>query len=142
MIKRSLMCIAALTVWAAAFADEVWSTVIGDVIYEADINEIAVLSYPLEGNEERGHVFISGLGGNYDDRGHFEGYWSEPSLGHSGCQMSIVDENGRTTDNWGRVTITFLESGFPSGWVAVRGKCFEEPKEHLVGNPIVAPGVR
>ncbi len=133
----------AIAICLGAMADEVWSTPGGDVVYEKDLGEVAVLSYPLDQDELRGHAFISGLGGNYDDRGHFTGYWSEPEIEEDGlCPMAIVDGNGLTTRNWGRVTMTFLDTGFPSSWVAVRGHCFEEPSQHLVGNPVVAPGVR
>lgn len=142
-MKKIIASIAAVGICASAVADEVWSTPIGDVVYEKDIGDVAVLSFPLEDEELRGHVFISGLGGNYDDRGHFTGYWSEPMLDDGGlCGMTIIDGNGETTNNWGRITITFLDTGFPSSWVAVRGDCFEEPNSHLVGNPVVAPGVR
>jgi len=143
MLKKSIVTIAAITICAVAAADEVWSTEIGDVVYEKDIGDIAVLSFPAGPEPDaRGHVFISGLGGNYDARGHFTGYWSEPSSDDGLCPMSIVDGNGETTNNWGRVTMTFLDTGFPSSWVAVRGDCFAEPDSHLVGNPVVAPGVR
>lgn len=142
-MKTIIASIAALGIGLGAVADEVWSTVIGDVIYEKDLGDVAVLSYPLDEGDLRGHVFISGLGGNYDDRGHFTGYWSEPMMDDGQlCDMAIVDGNGDTTYTWGRVTMTFLDNGFPSSWVAVRGDCFKEPTEHLVGNPVVAPGVK
>lgn len=143
MLKKVMITAAAVGICATSMADEVWSTDVGDVVYEKDIGDVAVLSYPTDPESgQRGHVFIKGLGGNYDDRGHFTGYWSEPETGGEGCSMSIVDGNGLTTNNWGRVTMTFLDTGFPSSWVAVRGTCFEEPNSHLVGNPVVAPSAR
>ena len=141
-MKKLVAGAAALVMCLGAVADEVWSTVIGDVIYEKDIGDVAVLSYPMDYPDTRGHVFIKGLGGNYDDRGHFSGYWSEPQMEEPLCDVTIIDGNGLETTNWGRVSITFLDSGFPSGWVALRGNCFGEPVDHLVGNPVVAPGVR
>jgi len=102
-----------------------------------------VLSYPTDTESgELGHVFISGLGGNYDDRGYFTGYWSEAATDDGACPMAIVDGNGLTTNTWGRVTMTFLDTGYPSSWVALRGSCFEEPTSPLVGNPVVAPSAR
>ena len=141
-MKKLVAGAAALVMCLGAVADEVWSTVIGDVIYEKDIGDVAVLSYPMDYPDTRGHVFIKGLGGNYDNRGHFSGYWSEPQMEVPLCDVTIIDGNGLETTNWGRVSITFLNSGFPSGWVALRGNCFGEPVDHLVGNPVVAPGVR
>ena len=141
-MKKLVAGAAALVMCLGAVADEVWSTVIGDVIYEKDIGDTAVLSYPMDYPDTRGHVFIKGLGGNYDNRGHFSGYWSEPQMEEPLCDVTIIDGNGLETTNWGRVSITFLDSGFPSGWVALRGNCFGEPVDHLVGNPVVAPGVR
>ena len=142
-MKKLIAGTAALAICAGALADEVWSTSGGDVVYEKDIGDIAVLSYPMDEGDLRGHAFIFGLGGNYDDRGHFTGYWSEEMTDEDGlCPIAILDGNGLTTNNWGRVTITFLDEGFPSSWVAVRGHCFEEPSAHLVGHPVVAPGVK
>ena len=141
-MKKTIAAVAAVAICVGATADEVWSTVIGDVIYEKDMGEVAVLSYPMDYPDTRGHVFIMGLGGNFDSRGHFTGYWSEPQMEEALCGVAIVDGNGLETTNWGRVSITFLDEGFPSSWVALRGECFEEPSAHLVGNPVVAPGVK
>ncbi|MEL6860176.1 MAG: hypothetical protein AAFO74_17475, partial [Pseudomonadota bacterium] len=65
MTKRLFTSMTALMLIAggAAHADEVWSTNIGDVIYETDLdNGMAVLSYPTEG-EVRGLAYLAGLAG-------------------------------------------------------------------------------
>ena len=141
-MKKLIAGTAAMAVCLGAVADEVWSTAIGDVIYEKDFGTIGVLSYPMDYPDMRGHVFISDLGGNYADRGHFTGYWSEPQMEDPLCDVMIVDADGLETTNWGRISITFLDKEFPSSWVALRGNCFDDPVDHLVGNPVVAPGVR
>lgn len=146
MIKSRLAGAAALAILAtgltsgAAQADEVWSTAIGDVVYEDEIGAYTVLSYPTIDPEKRGLVFLQGLAGNYDNRsGQWNGYWVEENgKGDGACMVSIVDHTGVETDNWGRIKLYFTETGFPSAWVAVRGSCFDEPSDALAGLPVVA----
>lgn len=122
-----------------AFADEVWSTEIGDVIYEIDLeNGMAVLSYPTDG-EDRGRAYLSGLAGVYTDRTGYEGIWIEaPSEGDL-CDVAMVaPDSGETSSNWGRVRLVFVDPDFPSTFVAMRGNCFDEPTEMLVARPVTA----
>ena len=123
--------------WAAA--DEVWSTEIGDVIYEIDLeNGMAVLSYPTDG-EERGRAYLSGLAGVYTDRTGYEGIWIEPQSGGGLCEVAMAaPDSGETSMNWGRVRVVFVDPDFPSAFVAMRGDCFDEPTEMLVARPVTA----
>ncbi len=129
------------TFFAAANADEVWQTEIGKVIYADELNEYAVLHFPTMRENVFGIAYIKDLAGNYDNRDQpFEGYWVEPIAGAStACEVGIVDENGDTYQSWGRLKLIFTETAFPSGWVALRGDCFNEPTDALVGKPIVGP---
>ncbi|MEM7458927.1 MAG: hypothetical protein AAF331_05650 [Pseudomonadota bacterium] len=130
--------IAALTVGVAQ-ADEVWSTEIGDVIYEADLaNGMAVLSYPTDG-EVRGLAYIAGLAGEYTGRTGYEGIWMEPATEEGTCDIEIAaPETGEISNNWGRVKIIFVEPDFPATFVALRGDCFDEPDAMLVAKPVTA----
>lgn len=122
-----------------AFADEVWSTEIGDVIYEIDLeNGMAVLSYPTDG-EDRGRAYLSGLAGVYTDRTGYEGIWIEPQTDDDLCDVAMVaPDSGDVSSNWGRVRLVFVDADFPSTFVAMRGDCFAEPTEMLVARPVTA----
>ena len=147
---------AVLALAGTAAADEVWSTPIGDVIYETDLPEqgIAVLSYPLgDGESEavdndaeegtdpapRGRAFFYGLAGVYTGRGAFSGIWIEPDAGTDElCDTAIVNPlTGEQARNWGRLDLVFTKPDYPSGWVAMRGECFNQPDAYLVGHPVV-----
>ena len=123
----------------AAWGDEVWSTNIGDVIYEADLeNGMAVLSYPTDG-EVRGNAFVAGLAGEYTGRTGYEGLWIEAQTDTGLCDVAMVaPDTGEASHNWGRVRVVFVEPDFPSTFVALRGDCFEEPTEMLVARPVTA----
>ena len=138
--------VAAMALSGTALADEVWSTEIGDVVYETDLeNGQAVLSYPVgEDSEWRGRAFFPGLAGEYEGRTSYDGFWMEPGSddGESGCMTEMRDpETGNTSDVWGRVKLVFVDQDFPGTWVALRGQCFAEPDSMLVGTPVVAGGV-
>ena len=124
---------------APALADEVWSTDIGDVIYEADLeNGMAVLSYPTDG-ETRGLAYVAGLAGEYTGRTAYEGVWMEPATEAGICDVEIAaPETGEISNNWGRIEVIFVDPDFPGSFVALRGDCFEEPTEMLVARPVTA----
>lgn len=139
-MKRTITALALAAGLAAlpALADEVWSSEIGEIIYEDDIGEYAVLSFPGDGGEVRYLAFIEGLGLNYDDRGRHDGYWTGPSGdGFVSCPVSITDHTGESTDNWGRVEMIFLDTGFPSAFIAQRGACFDPPVDALSAKPVL-----
>ena len=150
--------VAGLAFAGMAAADEVWTTQIGDVIYETELpqQKIAVLSYPLSDGDAlpvdndaeegidpapRGRVYIYDLAGVYTGRGAFTGVWIEPEGTRDEsdlCDTAIVNpETGATVYNWGRVDLVFTEPDFPGGWVAMRGDCFDHPDQYLIGKPVV-----
>ena len=124
---------------APALADEVWSTDIGEVIYEADLaNGMAVLSYPTDG-EIRGLAYVAGLAGEYAGRTGYEGVWMEPASEAGICDVEIAaPETGEISNNWGRIKVIFVDPDFPGSFVALRGDCFEEPSQMLVARPVTA----
>ena len=97
----------------SAIADEVWSTPIGDVVYEDETDE---------------------------GRTAYAGIWIEAeSPGIELCDVAVTDPaTGESHYNWGRVDIVFTEPDFPGGWVALRGSCFNDPGDYLIGKPVTA----
>jgi hypothetical protein len=145
MLRTTLMAAAAFACASTALGDEVWSTPIGDVVYERDLpTGEAILSYPAADGEARGLAYIEGLAQKYQGRGAFEGVWIEDDLPPSdACNVSISDpETGIPRNNWGRLELVFTEPDFPGGWVAIRGDCFNQPESYLVGKPVIAEGVQ
>jgi hypothetical protein len=78
------------------------------------------------------------FGGN----GPLDGYWSEPDVSHDDddggdgieiCPFGITDGEGRFTNNWGRIRIVFTDVDFPSDFVLMRGRCFQEPADAIPG---------
>lgn len=122
-----------------AMADEVWSTAIGEVVYEVDLdNGMAVLSYPTD-SDDRGRAYVSGLAGQYTGRTAYDGIWIEAGSAAGLCDVAMAaPDTGETSRNWGRVRVVFVDEDFPSTFVAMRGDCFEEPTEMLVARPITA----
>ncbi|GAB5459730.1 MAG: hypothetical protein Hens3KO_27600 [Henriciella sp.] len=139
-ILTALAVSAIVSLAGVGVADEVWSTDIGDVIYEADLESgHAVLSYPTSEADIRGTVFLEGMAGVYTGRTGFEGVWIEPDLGAEGCGIEMVrPDTGETSRVWGRAKLLFVDPDFPGSWIAIRGDCFDEPTETLVGRPITA----
>ena len=125
-----------------ALADEVWSTDIGEVIYETDLaNGMAVLSYPTDG-EVRGLAYVAGLAGEYTGRTGYDGVWMEPATEEGVCDIEIAaPETGEVSNNWGRVRVIFVDPDFPGTFVALRGDCFDAPDSMLVARPVTADGV-
>jgi len=49
------------------------------------------------------------------------------------CPFAIIDDHGRTTRNWGRLTIAFTDDWFPTDFILMRGRCFEDPHDVIPG---------
>ena len=139
LIVGTVLVGAAMT--GASHADEVWSTEIGDVIYETDLdNGMAVLSYPTDG-DVRGLAYVAGLAGQYEGRTAYEGVWMEPPSDAGTCDIEIAaPETGEISNNWGRVQVIFVDPDSPGTFVALRGDCFDEPDAMLVARPVTALG--
>lgn len=137
IIASVAMSVGAMT--GLASADEVWSTEIGNVIYETDLdNGMAVLSYPTDG-EVRGLAYVAGLAGEYTGRTAYDGVWMEPATEQGTCDVEIAaPETGEISNNWGRVRVIFVDPDFPGSFVAIRGDCFDDPDAMLVARPVTA----
>ena len=128
-----------LAISGQAQADEVWTTPVGEVVYEADLETgEAVLSFPGETGERLLGIF-PGLAGVSEDRGFFAGVWSDPAGSEGGlCPGAMVDPiNGGTTYTWGRMDIIFTKPDFPGGFVVMKGTCFDQATDYLIAEPVV-----
>jgi len=140
---------AAAAIFAAAgpaLADEVWVTQTGErIVYETDIDDIAVLSINDPGSGLR-HLYVPGLGGNYSDRGQpFFGYWIDAgAAGKSGgrrCGAILVGPDGMESDQFGSARIEFDSRAFPSGFTAAIGPCFDPARQTLMrADPVTSGG--
>lgn len=91
-MRKSITALLGLSlIGLSAIADEVWSTPIGDVVYEDETDDgWAVWSYP--GLTERGTVYIKDLAGVYEGRTAYAGIWIEAeSPGIELCDVAVTD---------------------------------------------------
>jgi hypothetical protein len=127
----------AVFVVSPSFADEVWSSDAGPVIYETDVGDYAILTMQTSKNGSY-RIYVRGLAGNYDNRvGQFTGYWiaTDPDIPSPECDVTIVTIDGQTTNLWGRVNMTFDSPSFPTGFSAQIGNCYDEPNVQWTGRP-------
>jgi hypothetical protein len=117
-----------------------WETAWGKVTYTGESGANAVFDYPLPFGDNVGYLYIHGLSGEFGGPGPLEGYWSEPDVSHDddtgdtlACPFAIIDDHGRTTRNWGRLIIAFSDNWFPTDFILMRGRCFEEPRDVIPG---------
>ena len=121
-MPRLLTCLALICALPAiAAADEVWNSDMGEIVYLADENGAAILSftnvdaYPAE-------LVIPGLAGNYDSRGVHEGYWI--GTGSGWCDSFMARPGGEASTNWGRALVSFDLPSFPTSFTLTLGDCF------------------
>jgi len=119
-----------------------WDTALGRMEYVHEDGRFGVFEYPLEYGDNIGRIYVDGLSGEFGGNGPLDGYWSEPDVSHdddSGgdgieiCPFGITDGEGRFTNNWGRIRIVFTDVDFPSDFVLMRGRCFQEPADVIPG---------
>lgn len=117
-----------------------WDTPLGRVEYVLESGNSAVLEYPVPFGDNIGRFYIEGLAGEFGGNGPLGGYWSEPDVSHDDeddntliCPFTITDDHGRTTRNWGRVKMMFVDTDFPGDFIILRARCFEEPVDVIPG---------
>lgn len=130
MIRATIAALALLA--TPALADETWTNPAGQLVYEADMGHIAVLSFPIgatplaqAGGAPRAQVYFPGLGGNFDNRSVHDGYWAMP--GTPVCTASLTTPDGTSTQTWGRARIVFDRAAFPTGFTMLIGSCLDDP---------------
>ena len=120
-----------------------WTSPLGDIVYSDEDGPFGVLTYETPFGDSIGRIYADGLAGEFGGTGPLEGYWSESDVSHDDendttliCPFPIIDGHGRTTRNWGRILIAFDSDWFPAGFILLRGRCFEEPREVIPGQLI------
>ena len=120
MFRKLILTLGLILLPLTLTADEVWTSEFGDVIYEREVNGMAVLSMPL--NEVRGLIYLPGLAGNYSNRSIHSGFWISDEVGP--CPANLESPERLISSSWGRVEITFDGPAFPTGWTMRLGSCF------------------
>lgn len=117
-----------------AVADEAWKTDFGQVIWEKDYDGGAIFRVETA-NGKFARFYIDGLAADDMARGHYTGYWIN-TADEAMCKAGLTGPDGTASRTWGRLSLTFIEPTFPSGWVMLTGECMAEPAEVLVGKPV------
>jgi len=136
-MKKSLIAaISVLATLGAANADEVWTSDIGSITYESEIDANDMAIFKTDGMT----LYVAGLAGVTEGRGTYPGIWVMDIApeGSEGCPVAIVrpETEDITTAFWGQLEITFEKPDFPSAWTAQIGTCFQEFDEQLIANPV------
>lgn len=113
---------------------------LGKIVYTSEDGPLGVLTYETAFGDNLAYLYLDGLAGEFGGVGPLKGYWSESDVSHDDeagdtliCPFAIIDNHGRTTRNWGRIVVAFTSDWFPSDFVLMRARCFEEPNEVIVG---------
>jgi hypothetical protein len=129
---RLSLALLALTATTPALADEVWSTPIGDIVYERDMGTVAI--WKQNANDTTYTYYILGLGGNTAERYFHTGYWLAPGAGN--CDVAITGPDKQTSTTWGHVSVAFDFGGFPSGFTMQTSACGEPMDGFLRAEPL------
>ncbi len=132
----SLLFSLALVISFNSFADEVWNSSHGKVIYSEDSGTTALWRYNDDGRYG-GIIYIENLAGVYSDRGSYTGYWAQDQ-GDVICETERDGINGRRTKYWGRFHIDFIDKDFPSRWQARWGNCKDALTKDWKGTPVTS----
>jgi hypothetical protein len=126
----------ALALPLPALADEMWTTSWGQMAWEADLGETAVLTVAATDTEPTLRLFVQGLARDVmGGRGSYIGVWMADRR-DGGCAVRVVDPvGGKSTAYWGTFRITFVDEGFPSAWSGVWGECVDVPANAFSGQP-------
>lgn len=145
---RALLLLAFAMAASPALAQEAdgpvtWTSPLGDIVYSDEDGPFGVLTYETPFGDPIGRIYVDGLAGESGGTGPLEGYWSESDVSHDDeegdkliCPFMITDGDGRATRNWGRIFIAFTDDWFPTDFVLLRGRCFEDPHEVISGKLI------
>jgi hypothetical protein len=142
-MRSVLTAVAFVALAVPASADEVWSTARGhQIVYERDAGETAILSYKAEAGLSPGLIFVPGLGGKYEGRETYRGYWVEAADAGATCAAAIVDAEGKSWKRWGVAEVKFARAAFPSAITIRRSDCFGDLGRGVRAQPVVGAGVQ
>lgn len=127
-IKKILIGMLLLSLPMVAYADEVWESTRGRVVYETDLAATAIWSY--RDKYHVGLIHIAGLAGIVENRDTYEAYWVQ---NHSDkkCASLRPTQNGGTSHYWGRIHIEFIGKTFPYEWKAKWSYCNDPMQKTL-----------
>jgi hypothetical protein len=119
------------------------SSALGKIVYDRESSPYGVLKYETVFGDNIGLLFIDGLAGEFGGPGPLKGFWTESDVSHDDdddntliCPVTVNDDYGRTTRNWGRLIIAFTSDDFPTDFVLMRGRCFEDPTDVISGKVV------
>lgn len=123
-----------------ATADEVWSTWVGDIVYESTaLDGSATFLAPgilFQGDAPKGavaRIYIPFLDSSPDSRYAHTGYWILEGAGV--CPVGLVGPDGITSNSWGLVELKFDVPTFPSGFTMSFGVCEFEMYDFVRAEP-------
>lgn len=114
--------LAALLLATPAVADEVWTSDMGQIVYQTEENGAAHFSF-TNVDAYPATLVIPGLAGNYSDRGVHDAYWIGEGAGYCDAFLTIPGSDLPST-NWGRAVVSFDQPSFPTGFTMTLGDCF------------------
>lgn len=127
-VAAAMVSLAALP----ALADEVWTTPLGEIVYERDFkNGMSLFSAPATAilgdapPDARAWIYIPDFVYSIDNRFFHEGFWIIEGFDY--CPLELAGPDGRKSRSWGRAQIAFDQPTFPSGFTMVTGFCAYDP---------------
>ena len=133
---KSLTCVIAIAslLPMAAMADENWTSAqYGEIVYEKEVGDTAVLSMAGGHPGSRVYIYLPGLAGNTTERGEFNGYWIESAPGE--CASEKTGADGLQSNLWGDVQVEFESPGSPGGFIMRMGSCGGEFTDEAWADP-------
>lgn len=109
-----------LALSAPAFADEVWISATGPIIYQEDAYGSAILSF-TNTDGSAAELVIPGLAGNSTERGVHHGFFI--GQGALECDTAMARPGGLASLDWGRAVVSFDRPTFPTGFTVTMGDC-------------------
>ncbi|MEL7129206.1 MAG: hypothetical protein AAGK23_06635 [Pseudomonadota bacterium] len=137
MLKLGISALALFCAVAPASADEVWTSKLGDIVYETDLTDGQMAVFKIEG----ARVFLPGLAGVYEGRTSYDGFWIADEgydFSTESCGVSMVQPSfGDRSQQWGRFQVTFVDPDFPGIWVGHVSACFDDASDSVIARPLV-----
>lgn len=131
MMRKLLTTLAmAATLAGPAMADETWKTDLGTIEWEKDYDGGAIFRVDL-GKGQFARFYIEGLTPD-GPRGTYTGFYISV-VDEAMCSSTLTGPDGTQSKTWGRLSLTFVDKGFPSDWTMLTGECMGEPGEVLTG---------
>jgi len=122
MMRFICATLAALLPFTAA-ANEEWDGPAGTIVWDKDIDQMAVFTMPFGSDTYR--LYLPGLYSDLKERGTFTGYYIVEG-GNTDCGPVMKGADDVESKDWGSVVLMFDGLTYPSGWTAMMGPCFDD----------------